>query len=308
MRCAIYTRKSTTEGLDQEFNSLDAQRESAEAYITSQRHQGWVRVAQRYDDGGCTGGNLERPALQRLLADLQAGHIDVVIVNKVDRLSRSLLDFARLMETFEKHQVAFVAVTQQFNSATSMGRLVLNVLLSFAQFERELIAERTRDKMAATRRKGKWAGGPLILGYDLDPAGGHLVVNEAEADRVRAIFELYLERGALLPVVQELNRRGWVNKRRTTRAGRARGGTSFTTHALHRLLTNVAYTGRVRYKDEVHDGEHHAIVDGGAFPRVHDRLRRIRRAATPPRLPSGPLLAGLLRCCSCDRAMTPAHT
>src|SRR5436190_20031866 len=192
-RCAIYTRKSVAEGPEQAFTSLDAQRESAEAYITSQRHQGWVRIAQRYDDGGCTGGNLARPALQRLLADLQAGHIDVVVVNKVDRLSRSLLDFARLMETFEKHQVAFVAVTQQFNSATSMGRLVLNVLLSFAQFERELIAERTRDKIAAARRKGRWAGGHPLLGYDCDPRGASLAVNDAEAVRVRAIFALYLE-------------------------------------------------------------------------------------------------------------------
>jgi site-specific DNA recombinase len=169
VRCAIYTRKSTEEGLEQEFNSLDAQRESAEAFIRSQTHEGWTCLPDRYDDGGFTGGNMERPALQRLLADIQAGKVDCVVTYKVDRLSRSLLDFARMMETFEQHGVSFVSITQQFNSATSMGRLVLNVLLSFAQFEREIIAERTRDKMAATRRKGKWSGGTPVLGYDLDP-------------------------------------------------------------------------------------------------------------------------------------------
>ena len=208
VRCAVYTRKSSEEGLDQDFNSLDAQRESAEAYIASQRSEGWVCLPDRYDDGGFTGGNMERPALQRLLADIQAGQIDCVVTYKVDRLSRSLLDFAKMMETFEQHGVSFVSITQQFNSATSMGRLILNVLLSFAQFEREIIAERTRDKVAATRRKGKWAGGTPLLGYDLDPRGGRLLVNDDEAQRVRAIFALYLEHQALLPVVQELERRG----------------------------------------------------------------------------------------------------
>ena len=208
VRCAVYTRKSTEEGLEQEFNSLDAQREAAEAYVRSQAGQGWSLLPQRYDDGGFTGGNMDRPALQRLLADIRAGQVDCCVVYKVDRLSRSLLDFARLMETFEQHQVAFASITQQFNSATSMGRLVLNVLLSFAQFEREIIAERTRDKVAATRRKGKWAGGRPLLGFDIDPRGGKLLVNADEAQRVRDIFALYLEHGALLPVVQELERRG----------------------------------------------------------------------------------------------------
>jgi site-specific DNA recombinase len=251
IRCAIYTRKSTEEGLEQEFNSLDAQRESGEAYIKSQAHEGWTCLPERYDDGGFTGGNMDRPALRRLLADIEAGKIDCVVVYKVDRLSRSLLDFAKMMETFEKHQVSFVSVTQQFNTATSMGRLVLNVLLSFAQFEREIISERTRDKIAAARRKGKWAGGHPILGYDIDPRGFKLVVNEDEAIRVRAIFELYLEHQALLPVVQELDRRGWVNKRWTTRKGRERGGQPFTKTSLHKLLTNVAYIGKVRYRDQV---------------------------------------------------------
>jgi site-specific DNA recombinase len=203
VRCAVYTRKSTEEGLEQEFNSLDAQRESAEAFVKSQTGEGWTCLPDRYDDGGFTGGNMDRPGLRKLLADIEAGKVDCVIVYKVDRLSRSLLDFAKMMASFEKHRVSFVSVTQQFNTATSMGRLVLNVLLSFAQFEREIISERTRDKVAATRRKGKWSGGTPLLGYDLDPRGSKLLVNEGEAVQVRAIFALYLEHQALLPVVQE---------------------------------------------------------------------------------------------------------
>jgi site-specific DNA recombinase len=226
VRCAIYTRKSTEEGLEQEFNSLGAQRESAQAFIASQQHEGWICLPDRYDDGGFTGGNMERPALQRLLADIANGKIDCVVVYKVDRLSRSLLDFARMMEMFERHRVSFVSITQQFNSATSMGRLVLNVLLSFAQFEREIISERTRDKIAATRRKGKWSGGMPILGCDVDPRGGRLLVNEDEAVRVRAIFQLYLEHQSILPVVEELERRGWVGKRWQTHRGHERGGPS----------------------------------------------------------------------------------
>jgi len=211
-RCAIYTRKSTEEGLEQEFNSLDAQRESAEAYIKSQTHEGWTCLSDRYDDGGYTGGNVDRPALARLMADIEAGRVDAVVVYKVDRLSRSLLDFTKLMEVFDKHQVSFVSVTQQFNTATSMGRLVLNVLLSFAQFEREIISERTRDKIAAARRKGKWAGGMPILGYDVNSQTKKLAINEAEAERVRTIFSLYLEQRSLMPVLKELEARGWRNK------------------------------------------------------------------------------------------------
>ncbi len=207
MKCAIYTRKSTEDGLEQEFNSLDAQRESGEAYIKSQAQEGWDCVSDKYDDGGFTGGNMDRPALRRLIADIEAGKIDCVVVYKVDRLSRSLLDFARMLEIFERHHVAFVSVTQQFNTTTSMGRLMLNVLLSFAQFEREIISERTRDKIAAARRKGKWSGGMPLLGYDVDPRGSKLVVNEAEAARVRAIFELYLEHQSMIATIQELDRR-----------------------------------------------------------------------------------------------------
>src|SRR5947208_6563973 len=255
VRCAIYTRKSTEEGLEQEFNSLDAQREASQAYIASQKNEGWTCLEARYDDGGFTGGNMDRPALKRLLADIEAGQVDAIVVYKLDRFSRSLLDFAKMMETLDKHQVAFVSITQQFSTGTSMGRLVLNVLLSFAQFEREIIAERTRDKIAATRRKGKWTGGTPILGYDVDPQANRLGINAQEAERVRAIFALYLEHQALVPVVEELERRGWVNKRWRTKAGHQRGGLGFTKTNLYRLLTNVSYAGRVRYKTEVHAGE-----------------------------------------------------
>lgn len=199
VRCAIYTRKSTEEGLEQELNSLDAQREAAEAYIRSQANEGWVCSPERYDDGGFTGSNMERPALRRLLDDIEASKIGAVICYQVDRLSRSLLDFARMMEVFHRQRVSFAAVTQQFNTATSMSRLVLNVLLSFAQLEREIISERTRDKIAAARCKGKWAGGMPLLGYDVDAKGSKLVVNEPEAKRVRAIFDLSLQHQALLP-------------------------------------------------------------------------------------------------------------
>jgi site-specific DNA recombinase len=259
VRCAIYTRKSTEDGLEQEFNSLDAQREAGEAYIKSQKHEGWDCLPAKYDDGGFTGANMDRPALRRLLADIEAGKVDCVVVYKVDRLSRSLLDFARIMATFEGHKVSFVSVTQAFNTATSMGRLILNVLLSFAQFEREMISERTRDKIAAARRKGKWSGGMPVLGYTVNET--KLVVDKREAEIVRQIFDLYLEKQSLLAVVQELQRRGWRTKRWTTRKGRARGGRPFDKGSLYHLLTNSVYVGKVRYKDEVHGGEHKAIVD-----------------------------------------------
>jgi site-specific DNA recombinase len=295
--------------LEQEFNSLDAQREAGEAFIRSQSGEGWALVGDRYDDGGYTGGNTERPGLQRLLADIEAGKIDCVVVYKVDRLSRSLLDFAQLMRTFEQKQVSFVSVTQQFNTATSMGRLVLNVLLSFAQFEREIISERTRDKIAATRRKGKWAGGHPLLGYDVDPAGYKLTVNAVEAERVRQIFALYLEHESLLPVVEELARRKWVGKQWKTRKGPERGGQPFTRTSLYRLLTNVVYAGKVRYKAEVHDGEHPAIVDPGVFQRAQAILTRNgSTGGAPVRNQFGALLKGLIRCVPCGCAMTPSHT
>ena len=300
VRCAIYTRKSSEEGLEQEFNSLDAQREAGEAYIKSQANEGWVNLATRYDDGG----NMDRPALQRLLADIAAGKIDMVVTYKIDRLSRSLLDFAKMMDVFEQHRVSFVAVTQQFNSATSMGRLVLNVLLSFAQFEREIISERTRDKIAAARRKGKWSGGLPLLGYDVDPKGSKLVVNEAEAKRVRAIFALYLKHRSLLPVVQELERRGWKTKQWTTRKGRRRGGVPFHRTNLYHLLTRVAYVGRVQYKHESHPGEHQAIVDLAVWDEVQALLRSHGRRCEQ-RSSSAALLQRLLYCAACGWNMGP---
>jgi len=218
VRCAIYTRKSIEEGLDQEFNSLHAQREAAEAFIKSQKHVGWILIPKHYDNGGFTGGNLDRPALQRLLADIDDCQVDCILVHKVDRLSRSLLDFARLVDRFDQRSVSFVSVTQQFNTTTSLGRLTLNILLSFAQFEREIISERTSDKMSAARRKGKWVGGTPVLGYNVDPAGGRLIVNEKESRRVQDIFALFLEHHSLLPVVAELARRRWKTKSRTSQS------------------------------------------------------------------------------------------
>src|SRR6476469_1406482 len=216
VRCAVYTRKSTEEGLEQEFNSLDAQREAGEAFVRSQANEGWTLLAERYDDGGYTGGNMDRPGLQHLMEDIEAGKVDLVVCYKVDRLSRSLLDFARIMETFDRSGVSFVSVTQQFNTTHSMGRLTLNILLSFAQFEREIIGERIRDKIAAQRKRGKWTGGVPVLGYDVDrsSASPKLVVNALEAARVREIFQLYLAKGSLLPVVKELSQRGWKTKSR----------------------------------------------------------------------------------------------
>jgi len=314
IRCAIYTRKSTEEGLEQEFNSLDAQRESAEAYIASQKSEGWTCIPDQYDDGGYTGGNMDRPAVQRLLADIQAGKVDCVVVYKVDRLSRSLLDFARIMEVLERNHVAFVSVTQQFNTSTSMGRLMLNVLLSFAQFEREIISERTRDKIAAARRKGKWVGGRPILGYDIasTAAGGRVTVNEDEAAQVRQVFELYLHHRSLVPTIRELDRRGWRAKQWTTKKGHVRGGRRYTKEALYRLLTNVAYVGKVRYHEEVYPAEHAAVVNEALWHRVQDVLRHNGRnggtGSGVVRNKYGALLKGLLHCGPCGCGMMHTYT
>ena len=308
-RCAIYTRKSTEEGLQQAFNTLDAQRESAEAYIASQRTEGWVCLPDRYDDGGFTGGNLERPAVQRLMTDIKAGRVDCVVVYKVDRLSRSLGDFARLMEVFDQYKVSFVSVTQHFNTTHSMGRLTLNILLSFAQFEREIISERTRDKIAAARRKGKFAGGRPVLGYDVlsNPTGPRLIVNDIEAQQVRRIFATYLEHQALIPAVTAITQLGWTTKAWIGRDGTPRGGQPFNKSTLHQLLTNVVYTGKVRYKEEVHEGEHDAIVDSELFQRVQAVLgRNGKTGGALVRNRYGALLKGILRCSPCDCSM--GHT
>jgi site-specific DNA recombinase len=311
VRCAIYTRKSTEEGLDQDFNTLDAQREAAESYIKSQKHEGWECLAENYDDGGFSGGNLDRPALRRLMADIETGKIDCVVVYKVDRLSRSLLDFARIMEIFERHRVAFVSVTQQFNTATSMGRLVLNVLLSFAQFEREIIGERIRDKIAAQRRKGKWSGGTPVLGYEVDRSNRSpkLVVSRDEAKRVAKIFDLYLELGSMFPVLQDLEARGWLNKTWTTSKGVVRGGRPFDKSSLYALLTNPIYIGKIRHKSAMYTGEHEPIVKPEVFEAVQARLRKNgRTAGSEIRSRHTTLLRGLLYCKACGRVMVHTFT
>jgi site-specific DNA recombinase len=307
VRCAIYTRKSTEEGLDQEFNSLDAQRDAGEAYVLSQKTQGWIMLPDRYDDGGYSGATVQRPALERLLADIDAGKVDAVIVYKVDRLSRSLLDFAKMMEKFEKKQVAFVSVTQQFNTGNSMGRLVLNLLLSFAQFEREMIAERTRDKMSAARKKGKWVGGRPTLGYDVDPNGRRLVVNEREAALVREAFDLYLQERSLLQVVDILNGRGDRMKSWTTKKGTTRKGGKWDKGGMRRMLTNVIYIGKVNYKGEIYQGEHESIVDARTFDKVQELLSNAvpaRDRASVTRNKEGFLLRSLIRCDQCKSVMT----
>jgi site-specific DNA recombinase len=312
IRCAIYTRKSTEEGLNQEFNSLDAQRESAIAYIASQKNEGWLCISEKYDDGGFTGGNIERPALKRLMADIEAGKVDCVVVYKVDRLSRSLMDFARLMGLFDRKCVSFVSVTQQFNTTHSMGRLTLNILLSFAQFEREIISERTRDKIASARRKGKYQHGKPILGYDFVPApapftGRRLVVNKAEAARVNRIFELYLEERSIMHVADECNARGWTTKSWTTTAGRTVGNREFDKTIISRLLRNPLYLGKVPHNGAVYDGEHEAIIDEDLFLRVQAQLKLAgERGGASVKNSTGSLLGGLVRCRGCGCAMSPS--
>jgi DNA invertase Pin-like site-specific DNA recombinase len=279
-RCAIYTRKSTEEGLAQEFNTLEAQRESAEAYVQSQVHAGWTTLAERYDDGGYTGANLERPALRKLLADIEDGRIDCVLVNKVDRLSRSLLDFARLMEIFERRKVSLVSVTQPLNTTGSLGRLTLNILLSFAEFERQMIADRTRDKMGAARRKGKWVGGMPVLGYDIAATGGKLVVNAEEAGRVKSIFALYLQHPSLASALGEMQARQWTTKRWITRDGKEHLGRPFTKPILHRLLQNVLYIGQVSHQDVVYAGEQAPIVEDSIWKLVNEKLAQEHSAAS----------------------------
>jgi site-specific DNA recombinase len=309
IRCAIYTRKSTEEGLKQDFNSLDAQREAAEAFILSQKGQGLRALPEHYDDGGYTGGNMDRPALKRLLAAVEAHEIDCVVVYKVDRLSRSLLDFARIIELFDRHGVSFVSVTQQFNTTSSMGRLTLNILLAFAQFEREIISERTRDKMSAARRKGKWIGGHPVLGYDIDSKGGRLVVNPQEALQVQTLFRLYLEKGSMLPVLQEAEQQGLRTKKWTTDDGRVRGGERISKGTLHRILTNALYTGMVNHKSTLYPGEHEGIIERKTWDRVQDGLQRNKADnGASVRNKYGALLRGLLFCVPCGSPMMHTYT
>jgi site-specific DNA recombinase len=269
-RCAVYTRKSSEEGLEQNFNSLHAQREACEAFIKSQMSEGWKLIKTAYDDGGLSGGTMERPALQRLLADIAEGLIDVVVVYKVDRLTRSLADFAKMVEIFDAHGVSFVAVTQQFNTTTSMGRLTLNVLLSFAQFEREVTGERIRDKIAASKRKGMWMGGVPPLGYDVRDR--RLLINPVEADTVRYIYECYLKLGSVRQLSKELEQRGIVSKVRVSRTGVKSGGCRFSRGALYELLANPIYICEIRHKQERHPGEHEPILPKEVWERAQQRL------------------------------------
>ena len=270
IRCAIYTRKSSEEGLDQDFNSLDAQREACEAYVASQKHEGWVALPERYDDGGVSGGTLDRSGLQRLLQAIDDGLVDQIIVYKIDRLTRSLMDFSKLIERLDAADASFVSVTQSFNTATSMGRLTLNVLLSFAQFEREVTAERIRDKIAASKKKGMWMGGPVPLGYRVQDR--QLIIKDDEASAVRQIYDLYLALGTVRALKQEVDRLGMISRHWVTRAGEQRGGKPYTRGHLYRILTNPLYVGKVSHKGQTYDGQHQGIVQCDVWDRVQTRL------------------------------------
>ncbi|CAM4200311.1 recombinase family protein [Palleronia rufa] len=296
LRCAIYTRKSSEEGLDMEFNSLDAQREACEAYIASQRSEGWACLRERYDDGGFSGGTLERPALKQLIADVEDGLVDVIVVYKIDRLSRALMDFSKLVELFDRHGVTFVSVTQSFNTTTSMGRLTLNILLSFAQFEREVTAERIRDKVAASRKKGMWMGGYVPLGYDV--VDRKLLVNENEAAQVRRIFERFVELGSATILARELRREEARNKQ----------GTLIDKGYLYRLLKNRVYRGEAVHKGTAYPGEHDAIIDADLWDRAHAILQESpRKRANNTRAQTPALLKGLIFS-ETGAAMTPTTT
>jgi len=304
LRCAIYTRVSTDAGLEQDFNSLDAQREAAEAYIKSQAHEGWQVIRTHYDDGGFSGGTMDRPALQQLRADIRAGCIDVVVVYKVDRLTRSLADFAKLVELFDSHSVSFVSVTQAFNTTSSMGRLTLNVLLSFAQFEREVTGERIRDKIAASKKRGLWMGGTVPLGYK--SRNKKLVIVEDEAERVRFIFRRYLELGSLDLLMKDLRARGTFTKVRCLSNGRTIGGIPFTRGPLAYLLRNCSYIGEVVYRGSTASGEHEPIIDRALFEAVQEKLACQRRRSGTSRTRAAALLTGRLYD-DRDNRMTPSH-
>ncbi|RYG88394.1 MAG: recombinase family protein [Alphaproteobacteria bacterium] len=306
VRCAVYTRKSSEEGLEQEYNSLHAQRDACEAYVKSQVGEGWTCLRTAYDDGGISGGTMDRPGLKQLLADIAAKRIDVVVVYKVDRLTRSLWDFAKIVEVFDAHQVSFVSVTQSFNTTSSMGRLTLNMLLSFAQFEREVTSERIRDKIAASKKKGMWMGGGVPLGYDA--VGRTLKINEAEAETVRAIFRRYLELRSVHRLVADLKSDGIKSKRTVSSTGRTRGGCDMNRGALFALLANPAYLGKVRHKGEVYDGLHPAIVEQDLFDAVQAVLaeNRYRRGEGSSKRTHSALVGRLFD--DAGGALTPTFT
>jgi site-specific DNA recombinase len=305
-RCAVYTRKSSEEGLEQDFNSLHAQREACEAFIKSQTGEGWRLVKTAYDDGGLSGGNMERPALKLLLDHIEQGLIDVVVVYKVDRLTRSLADFAKMVEVFDAHGISFVAVTQQFNTTTSMGRLTLNVLLSFAQFEREVTGERIRDKIAASKRKGMWMGGCAPLGYDV--VDRRLVINPKEAEAVKLIYETYLQLGSVRLLKEQLEREGIISKIRTSKTGSQTGGCSFSRGALYELLANPLYIGEVRHKKERHPGQHVAILRRDLWEQVQQRLSdtAVRSGNNEPKCIPSPLAGKLFD--EHGGRLTPSHS
>ena len=305
LNCAIYTRKSSDEGLEKEFNSLDAQREACAAYVLSQKHVGWAALPDLFDDGGLSGGTMERPALQRLLADIKSGKVQIVVVYKVDRLTRSLADFAKIVDVLDAHGASFVSVTQQFNTTTSMGRLTLNMLLSFAQFEREIASERIRDKIAASKAKGMWMGGNVPLGYDVKER--KLIVNDAEAETVRMIFRRYAELGSVRILAEDLAGIGVVSKRREGASGALAGGNRFSRGALYTLLQNCIYRGEIAHQGKVYPGQHEAIVDAGLWQLVQDKLassrqsRALGEAAQEPSLLAGQIVDGD------GQRMTPTH-
>ncbi|WP_294623454.1 recombinase family protein [uncultured Roseovarius sp.] len=306
VRCAIYTRKSSEDGLEQNFNSLDAQREACEAYIASQKHEGWEVLPDRYDDGGISGGHLERPSLQRLMQAVDDKRVDQIVVYKIDRLTRSLADFAKLVDRLDAAEASFVSVTQSFNTATSMGRLTLNVLLSFAQFEREVTAERIRDKIAASKRKGLWMGGNVPLGYQAD--GRTLKIDAAEAATIRCLYELYLEHGAIREVKERADELGLRSRQRLRGAGRISGGTPFDRGHIHHILGNPIYAGRIRHKGQVYEGQHPAIIE----PVIWERVQRMlaggaTRARGTKRVSARSLLTGKLFDETGDR-LTPSHS
>lgn len=309
--CAIYTRKSTTEGLDQDFSSLDNQRESAENYIKSQHHEGWTASEERYDDGGFTGANIERPALQKLLAHIKEGKINCVVVYKVDRLSRSLLDFSQLLEFFDKNNVTFVSITQHFNTNTSMGRLTLNILLSFAQFEREIISERTRDKMGAARKRGQWIGGHIPHGYRRHPEEPRkIVIDPEESPLIHRIFDLYLNKAnSALEVAQILNAEGIRTRQWTTKSGKAAGLKKLSITYVVFILKSYTYIGKVNYNGQIYPGQQPAIIDEEIFNKVQEKLasHRLDRKAYKNKDCAG-FLSKLLKCSACGSAMVHTYT
>jgi site-specific DNA recombinase len=308
VRCAIYTRVSTSDQGNGEFSSIDNQRESAEAYIASQASAGWTALDTRYDDAGFSGGTMSRPALERLLRDVESGLVDIIVVQRLDRLSRSLLDFTKLVQHLEKLDVGFVSTTQHFDTSSSMGKFTLNILMSFAEFERAMVSDRTRDKMIAAKRKGRWIGGKPPLGYDVHPDGGRLVVNENEAERVRSIFELYRDLGSLTQTLDALRQRGWKTKSWETRTGAYHDGSEWTATSLRNLLANPLYVGKVRCRGKIHPGKHDAILDRPLWDAVQRTLERNGNdGGRKTKNRHGRLLRGLIHCAACGATMSVAY-